>query len=127
MKYLLDTHTFIWWHDRPAALSPKIMEICQNINNQLWFSLASVWEIQIKLQINKLTLDTPLADILTLQQQNGLQLLPITVPHILELQTLPLYHKDPFDRLLIAQTRVEKAVLLSKDAKFQPYPVTTLW
>lgn len=103
------------------------MEICQNINNQLWFSLASVWEIQIKLQINKLTLDTPLADILTLQQQNGLQLLPITVPHILELQTLPLYHKDPFDRLLIAQTRVENAVLLSKDAKFQPYPVTTLW
>jgi len=127
MKYLLDTHTFLWWHDQPEALSPNIMEICQNIENQVWFSLASVWEIQIKLQINKLALDMPLADILTLQQQNGLQLLPITVSHILELQNLPLHHKDPFDRLLIAQAKVENAVLLSKDAKFEPYPITTLW
>lgn len=127
MKYLLDTHTFLWWHDRPELLSPNILEICQNFDNQVWFSLASVWEIQIKQQINKLTLDMPLADILTLQQQNGLKLLPITVSHILELQNLPLHHKDPFDRLLIAQARVENAVLLSKDAKIEPYPITTLW
>jgi PIN domain nuclease of toxin-antitoxin system len=127
MKYLLDTHTFLWWHDQPGALSPNIMEICQNVENQVWFSLASVWEIQIKLQINKLALDMPLADILTLQQQNGLQLLPITVSHILELQNLPLHHKDPFDRLLIAPARVENAVLLSKDAKFELYSITTLW
>lgn len=127
MKYLLDTHTFLWWHDRPEVLSPKILEICQNLDNQVWFSLASVWEIQIKQQINKLTLDMPLADILTLQQQNGLKLLPITVSHILELQNLPLHHKEPFDRLLIAQARVENAVLLSKDAKIEPYPITTLW
>jgi PIN domain nuclease of toxin-antitoxin system len=127
MKYLLDTHTFLWWHDQPNCLSPIVLEICQDTDNKLFLSMISVWEIQIKLQLNKLTLNTPLVKMLALQQLNGIHIMPIEVSHILELQNLPLFHKDPFDRLIIAQSRVENAILLSKDEQFQSYPVTVIW
>jgi PIN domain nuclease of toxin-antitoxin system len=128
MKYLLDTHTFIWLDHDPSQLSPTVTAICQDRQQTLLLSVVSVWEIIIKQQIGKLTLRLPLADIVTQQcQQNDVQILPITLPHTLEVAQLPLVHKDPFDRLLIAQSRVENAVLLSADHVFASYPVQVLW
>jgi PIN domain nuclease of toxin-antitoxin system len=84
--------------------------------------------MQIKLQLGKLTLKLPLATLIEGQRQaNYIKILPVTLPHILALQDLPMPHKDPFDRLLIAQARVEGATLLSSDPVFAEYPVTVLW
>jgi PIN domain nuclease of toxin-antitoxin system len=117
MKYLLDSHTFIWLDNDPGKLSPKVAALFSDRTNQLLLSIASVWEMQIKLQIGKLTLPAPLANIITEQHTaNGIQLLPIDLSHVLELASLADHHKDPFDRLLIAQARIEQATLVTDDS-----------
>jgi PIN domain nuclease of toxin-antitoxin system len=128
MKLLLDTHTFIWWDGEPDKLSPQALALCQDRANVLWLSVVSVWEMQIKLQLGKLSLTLPLAEMVeSQQQQNDLKVLPVTLPHVLALQNLPTHHKDPFDRLLIAQANVEDAVLVSKDPLFAMYAVKLAW
>jgi PIN domain nuclease of toxin-antitoxin system len=128
MKLLLDTHTFIWWDSEPAKLSPQILTLCQERTNSLLLSVASVWEMQIKLQLGKLKLILPLADIIESQQQgNNIEILPVLLQHVLALQSLPAHHKDPFDRLLIAQANVEEAILVSSDPIFAQYVVNVVW
>jgi PIN domain nuclease of toxin-antitoxin system len=128
MKLLFDTHTFIWWDSDSAKLTPKIISLCQNLENTVLLSVVSVWEIQIKLQLGKIRLTLPLKDLIDSQKQmNGIDVLPIALTHVLELANLPAYHKDPFDRLLIAQARVEDAILISADPAFANYPVKLLW
>lgn len=128
MKLLLDTHTFIWWDSEPAKLSPQVLALCQDRTNSLLLSVASVWEMQIKLQLGKLKLDRPLAEIIESQQQrNNIEILPVLLTHVLVLQSLPAHHKDPFDRLLIAQANVEEAALASSDPVFAKYIVNVLW
>ena len=128
MKVLLDTHAFIWWDSNPTKLSPQALAVCQDQTNQVFLSVASVWEMQIKLQVEKLHLDFPLAEIIENQQQtNNIQILPVALGHVLALRDLPLVHKDPFDRILIAQARTEAAVLVSHDSVFADYEVNLLW
>lgn len=127
MKYLLDTHAFLWWNDAPAMLSPTVMAICKDMNNQLGLSIASIWEMQIKAQLGKLVLTAPLAEMVATQVNNGVSVLSLNIGHVLCLDNLPLHHKDPFDRLLIAQAIMEDAAVLTKDPKFQNYPVRTVW
>jgi len=128
MKLLLDTHTFLWWDNEPSKLSKNVYDLCQDPSNELLLSLVSIWEIQIKAQLGKLTLRTALSQIVTDQQsQNGITLLQITLPHILTLQNLPMHHRDPFDRLLISQAQNEGASLLSKDSEFADYGVGVIW
>jgi PIN domain nuclease of toxin-antitoxin system len=128
MKLLLDTHTFIWWDSSPQKLSPKALALCQNPENTLLLSMASIWEIQIKLQLGKLSLNLPLPELIESQQQtNNIELLPINLTHVLTLDTLPKHHKDPFDRLLISQAIVEDAVLVSGDSILGNYPVKVEW
>ena len=128
MKLLLDTHTFIWWDSDPAKLSKNAMSSCQNPENTLILSVVSIWEMQIKLQLGKLQLNQPLPEIIDSQQkQNNIQFLSVTLDHVLALDNLPFHHKDPFDRLLIAQAIVENAVLVSVDSKFTNYPVQLIW
>ena len=128
MKLLLDTHTFIWWDNEPDKLSPKVIDLCQDQNNRLILSVVSIWEIQIKSQLGKLTLNHSLADLVEGQQHaNQIEILPIELTHVLALNKLPSHHKDPFDRLLIAQANTENAFLLSKDAVFSAYSVNVLW
>lgn len=104
------------------------MGICQNVDNQLYLSIASVWEMQIKIQLGKLNLRVPLADMLKVQQQeNDLNILNITVDHIYQLQNLPFFHNDPFDRLIIAQSSLENMTLVSADGKFKNYDISVLW
>jgi PIN domain nuclease of toxin-antitoxin system len=128
MKLLLDTHTFIWWDSEPDRLSVQALALCQDLENSLVLSVASLWEMQIKLQLGKLRLALPLGQIVESQQQtNRIEILPIMMPHVFELGNLPSHHKDPFDRLLIAQAIVEDAVLVTGDRMFSGYPINVAW
>lgn len=111
MKLLLDTHIFIWLATDPGKLPLQARAACQDLNNTLVLSVASVWEIQIKHQLGKLTLVTPLERIIADQQVvNAITLLPVELTHVLALHALPPLHRDPFDRILVAQARVEEVV-----------------
>ena len=90
MKYILDTHTFIWWNDDPQLLSEKVVALCEDPSNKLFVSLASVWEMQIKLQLKKLKLSASLESIIEQQQANNIEILTLTTQHILNLSTLPM-------------------------------------
>lgn len=128
MKLLLDTHTFMWWDSDTSRIPPETLSQMQQVDTQLLVSLVSLWEIQIKVQIGKLTLQASLAEIIAHQQiENGVTLLPVTLTHILELDNLPQYHKDPFDRLLIAQCLSESATLVSCDSIFKQYNCPVIW
>jgi PIN domain nuclease of toxin-antitoxin system len=128
MRLLLDTHVFLWWDGDLQRLSPAARAAFDDRGNVLLLSVASVWEMQIKLQLGKLKLLIPLARIVEEQQRaNGLEVLPVTLRHVLALEALPLVHKDPFDRLLLAQASAEEATLVSADSIFASYPVKLLW
>ena len=128
MTLLLDTHAFIWWDSAPDKLSSRARAACQDRTNLLFLSVASAWEMQIKLQLDKLKLTLPLSELLESQRQtNHLEILPILLPHVVALPQLPAHHKDPFDRLLIAQAAVEDVVILSNDPMFPKYTNKVLW
>ncbi len=128
MNVLLDTHVLIWWSISPGNLSETVYQLLDDQSNSLFFSLASIWEMQIKLQIGKLTLNLPLPELIESQcQTNGLQLLSIETSHIYALNNLPPHHKDPFDRILIAQAIVEAIPIVSIDRIFDNYPIQRLW
>lgn len=125
MKLLLDTQIFIWWDSEPERLPPRLLALCEDPSNTLVLSVASVWEMQIKVQLGKLDLDRPLADIVEGHLLgNQIELLPVELPHVLTLEQLPFHHKDPFDRLIIAQALAEHLTILSVDSLFGQYPVT---
>lgn len=128
MKLLLDTHTFIWWDSRSTHIPTGTLDLLKSSDNELLLSLVSIWEIQIKAHLGKLELKQPLLDIVQRQEsQNGIVILPITLTHIIELDQLPWHHKDPFDRLLTAQSRIESATLISKDSAFTQYECRRFW
>jgi PIN domain nuclease of toxin-antitoxin system len=128
MKLLLDTHVLIWWSSSSEKLSANVYNLIADTSNILVFSVASIWEIQIKSQSGKLNLNSTLPDLIKNQQQvNNLQILPIELSHIYALKDLPIHHRDPFDRILIAQSIVENMPLLSIDMVFDSYPVQKIW
>jgi PIN domain nuclease of toxin-antitoxin system len=127
MKLLLDTHTFIWWDSDPTRLSARVLSALKAPVNEIYLSVVSIWEIVIKVQLGKLSLRLALAETMAHQQANGMKVLPVTLEHSLALSRLPLLHKDPFDRLLIAQAGVESAELVSSDHLFRQYPVSVFW
>ena len=127
MKLLLDTHIFIWWADQPEKLSPAALSALEDDANELLLSVVSVWEMQIKIQLGKLNLSLPLKDLLKNQEEtNQLTVLPVTLTHVLALDALPFHHKDPFDRLLIAQSVEEELTIVTADTQFSAYSVKLL-
>jgi PIN domain nuclease of toxin-antitoxin system len=128
MNLLIDSHTFIWWRDEPQKLSPTSFAEISNPNNDVYLSVVTVWELQIKIALNKFTVKGGLeAAIKDEQKNNGFQILPVELSHALYLENLPLHHKDPFDRLLISQAIIENMTLVSADANFANYQVNLLW
>ncbi len=122
MRVLLDTHIFLWWDNDIDRLSEQAKSICQDSANTLILSVVSVWEMQIKQNLGKLDLRLPLSDLVEDQRKtNGIEILSITLPHVLALEALPRHHKDPFDRLLIAQSNVEDLNVLTIDPMFKQY------
>ena len=127
-RYLLDTHALLFMDQAPQRLPPHLRALIEDTRNRLFVSIASLWEIQIKSMLGKLSL--PLAiDRMMLRQQreNDIDLLPIAIAHIVEHEALPAHHRDPFDRMLIAQARVEGLTLLSRDKVLSRYDVALLW
>lgn len=128
MNLLLDSHAFIWWREEPNKLSPVAFTEISNPNNDVFLSVVTVWELQIKIALNKFTIKGTLENAVKDEQQNnGFQILPVHLSHALYLENLPLHHKDPFDRLLISQAIVENMILVSADANFTNYQVNLLW
>lgn len=128
MQLLLDTHSFIWWSINSEKLSVTGQDLLFDRNNRLFLSVASVWEMQIKLQLGKLQLNPSLQELIKNQITiNNLEILSIDLAHIWTLATLTHYDKDPFDRLLISQSITEIMPILSIDEIFDRYPVQRIW
>lgn len=128
MNLLLDSHVFIWAYDEQHKLSQIALTAMSNPANALFLSVATAWELQIKMKIGKFKLQDSLADVIAEQRRiNGLQILPVELSHALHLENLPLHHKDPFDRLLISQAIVENMTLVSADTQFLKYQLNLLW
>ena len=126
MKLLSDTHTFIWSFSNIKKLSPTVAHKLQNPANEIFVSVASIWEMQIKL--GKMIFNDTLENIIVEQRRvNQIQILPVQLSHALYLENLLPHHKDPFDRLLISQAIVENMTLVSADADFAKYQVNLLW
>jgi PIN domain nuclease of toxin-antitoxin system len=123
----LDTHAFVWADADPSQLSATAAAAIQNPANTVLLSVVSVWELLIKSQTKKLALHAPLAQIVAEQRSNGFQILDVSLDHVFGIEALPPVHKDPFDRLLIAQSNVEQAPLVTVDRVSAHYPVQLLW
>lgn len=128
MKLLIDTHVFIWLNEESVQLSNKVKDLYLSREHEVYLSIASVWEMQIKAQLGKLALSMPIEALVSKNiQENDIYLLPINLSHIAQLEKLPAYHKDPFDRMLIAQAMVEDFTIASIDAVFADYAVPVIW
>ncbi|MFZ4655778.1 MAG: type II toxin-antitoxin system VapC family toxin [Caldilineaceae bacterium] len=128
MRFLLDTHTLIWFILDAPQLSPTAKRLIEDANNDIWVSTASLWEIAIKMSLGKLDMGAPFSALVPGQlTTNRIEILPITVAHLHHVAQLPFHHRDPFDRLLIAQSQVEEVSLLSRDATFDRYNVQRIW
>jgi PIN domain nuclease of toxin-antitoxin system len=127
MKALLDTHTFLWAIADQEKLSRRAQQIYTGPND-LWLSVASVWEILIKARAGKLPLPKPAGPYLLKElAKNRIEVLPIALDHVLRTESLPLHHRDPFDRLLIAQSIEEGWPIVTADPLFARYPVDVIW
>ncbi len=125
---LLDTHTFLWWASDAPELSDSARKAISDTGNECFLSSASCWELAIKSSLGKLRLSKPverfISDLIT---ENGFRLLTIDLRHAAKVETLPFHHRDPFDRLLIAQAITEKLTLVSADSIFSRYDIQLLW
>ncbi|NJO82757.1 MAG: type II toxin-antitoxin system VapC family toxin [Blastochloris sp.] len=128
MKLLLDTHSFIWFVEDNSSLSSHARTLIEEPANDVFLSMASVWEMAIKVSLSKLALSQPF-DLFIPNQllRNAITLLDITVSHTLRVATLPFHHRDPFDRLLIAQSLVEGMPIIGSDSVFDAYGANRLW
>ena len=127
MSFLLDTHTFLWWINGDA-LPPSVSQVLGNAGNTVWLSAVSAWEITIKASLGKLRLPGRVAWFVEQQRlQNQFDWLPVEPAALDILQDLPFHHRDPFDRLLIAQALQLACPILSIDGAFDAYPVKRIW
>lgn len=128
MRLLLDTHTFLWWITSDQRLSQRSIELISDGSNELLFSTASGWEIAIKAGLGRLDMPEPLDRFVTEHlSRNHISVLSVQLSHALHVYTLPQLHRDPFDRLLVAQAQVERLPLLSSDKRLAEYDVDVLW
>jgi len=127
MKALLDTHAFLWAIADDRRFSRRAQKVFTGPND-LWLSVASIWEILIKVKIGKLPLAEPAGPYLVKKLgENRIEVLPITLDHVLKLESLAAHHSDPFDRILISQSLEEKLPLITADPMFERYPVEVIW
>ncbi len=128
VKYLLDTHTFLWWIGDDSALSEKARAIISNGENEIYLSAVSIWEIAIKVRLGRLEIAEEL-DVFTDRhiRENSFQPLPITLTHSIRIQSLSNHHRDPFDQMLVAQSMVEEMPIVSIDKMIGTYDVKRIW
>lgn len=128
MRLLLDTHAFLWFVTNDPQLSATAQALIADPTNDVYLSPASYWEIAIKVSIGKYPLTVPFETFFTtVILGNDFEVLPVEVRHAARLATLPMHHKDPFDRMIVAQALVEGMPVVSADPALDPYGVTRLW
>lgn len=124
---ILDTHALIWFINGDQQLPGKSIQLIQNLENKCFISIASIWEIAIKLSLGKLELYGGFDEISKIITRYEFELLPVTFNHIQTLLTLDYHHRDPFDRIIISQGISEKLVIVTKDVNFVRYNAETIW
>jgi|SRR5436305_4154712 len=128
MRCLLDSQAFLWFVGGDTRLGDRAYEVISDIENQVLLSTASLWEIAIKSSLGKLDLEGSFAELFPRQLvSNEIEILPIGLKHLVTLTELPFHHRDPFDRLIIAQARTEGIPVVSSDAAFRDYQVQIVW
>ena len=128
MRLLLDTHVFLWWIGDDPRLSLRARKAIAVAENEIFLSVASAWEIAVKTRLGKLTLPADVESFLPDHiQRNAINILPIGLTHALRLSHLPLHHRDPFDRMLVAQSQVENLTLVTADVLLRRYDVKVCW
>jgi len=126
-RYLLDTHTAIWYFNGDKALSKTAKEIILELSNQIFLSVSSAWELAIKISLGKLEFKGHVARFIHLAETYGFSILPIKTAHLTILESLPLLHRDPFDRLLIATAISEQMTLIRADKNIAQYNIPLIW
>ncbi len=126
MQLLLDTHILIWFLEGNNLLSKSRRQIIANSQNDIFISIASLWEIAIKISIGKLILAKPLTDVIKQIGLENIEILAISPEHTLQVSNLPFHHRDPFDRIIVAQAQVENLAMMTDDIEFGNYGVKLL-
>ena len=128
MRCILDTHAFLWLASGDSRLSARARHLFEDTANDFVLSVASVWELAIKVSLETLSTSKPLPEMLRVAREDqGIGVLPIAVEHATYVSGLEFHHRDPFDRLLVAQSLLEDLPIVSIDAKLDPYGVERLW
>jgi PIN domain nuclease of toxin-antitoxin system len=128
MKLLLDTHVFLWWNEANPKLSRRARKLLADPANSLFLSVASAWEMTLKVRSGKLGLPAvPSVYVPARLNHYGIETLSVNLEHVLASSALPPYHRDPFDRLLVGQGQVERLAIVTHDAQVRKYAVETIW
>lgn len=128
MKCLLDTHALLWIVGGDSRLGQKAKSAYLDEANSVFVSMATIWELAVKISLKKLEIAGELNGFVTEHVHgNGMELLPIQLAHCCQLQNLDFHHRDPFDRLIIAQAMVERLTIVSADKEFDAYPIQRIW
>ncbi|MBA3694755.1 MAG: type II toxin-antitoxin system VapC family toxin [Acidobacteria bacterium] len=126
MRLLIDTHILIWFLEGNKLLPKSRRQIIANPQNDIFISIASLWELAIKISIGKLTLAKSLADVIKQIAAEDIEILQISPEHTLQVSTLPLHHRDPFDRIIIARSQIENLTVMTDDDDFADYGIKIL-
>jgi len=124
---LVDTHAFLWFVSGDRQLSAAARRAMEESGNEWWLSAASVWEMSIKASLGRLTLPATVSDYISEKVQHGLKVLSIDWPHAAAVEHLPLHHRDPFDRLMVAQALADGLAVVTRDEVFADYGVEVVW
>lgn len=129
MNYLLDTSAFLWFVSGDRKLSTLARRVLEESDDEFYLSLASIWELAIKANLGRgLELPRPFAEFVEIElQAERIQILKIELAHVKRVAVMPLHHRDPFDRLIIAQSMVENISVITNDAAFDHYPIERIW
>jgi PIN domain nuclease of toxin-antitoxin system len=127
MDLLLDTHSLIWFLNGDEKLTEKAKSAIEDPINAKIVSIVSIWEIAVKISLEKIKLPKGFKQFLDMIEDNGFEILPITFEHTIELSKLQFIHRNPFDRLLVSQCIVEKLIIVTKDENIKRYKITTIW
>lgn len=128
MRFLIDTHTLLWIVDDDPKLSDKAKKIFLNNNNDIFVSIASIWEMVIKISLKRLEIPGTLSEFVKEHIRGSkIEIMSIDLNHLYQLENLPFIHRDPFDRIIIAQAIIENIPVISKDEVFDGYPIQRIW
>lgn len=127
MRILLDSNSWLWWLNGDSRLSPDVTAAVRDASSEVFFSAASMWEIAIKVGLGKLVLNLPLQEVHARLGPERIIWLPVEAAHCLRVAQLPWHHRDPFDRLLVAQAQAESLTIASSDSALDDYGIPRLW